>query len=161
MSSLILQDQSPMRGDLRLTVRDAITREIKRNLLIKNTITYGALNAILQLISQLTDVAPTDFKIEALQIGTNATAPVRAQTALIAPVLTLTLSDVAKIVTNSGPYELRVVTTLGADQCNELTLCEAGLFMHNGSMFARQTHPPIPKSSAIVIDYDWRIDLTA
>jgi len=164
MTALILQDlPNPLRGDLRIIVRDAVTREPIRRLLIKNTITYGALNAITQLLAQLTGTTIANFKIASLRVGTDPTAPVRTQTDLIVPIFTIPLSNVPgedKII-SVAPYELKILTTLEAGDANGYTLQEAGLFLSNNTMFSRQTHPSLPKSSAVVIDYDWRLEFTA
>ena len=166
MTSLVLKDTPGLlRGDLRLLVRDAKTREPIRQLLIKNTITYSALDAFVHLLAQLTGhgLILTDFKIATLKVGTSATPPVRTQTNLLIPVFSISLSDVPgedKIL-SAAPYMLKILTTLEAGDGNGNTLYEAGLFFFNGVMFARQTHPGIPKSSAIVVDYDWRIEFTA
>jgi hypothetical protein len=115
---------------------------------------------------QITNYDPTGNRIATLQVGTGNAPPDRLQTALVAPVappVALTIGDanVSGSTTADPVYELRILVTLGANDANGNTLQEAALFMANNEMFSRQTHPAIPKSSAIVVDYDWRISITA
>lgn len=154
----------PMRGDLRIRVRDAKTDAVLRRIQIKNTITYKALKALVHLLAQVTGDTVGNFKVTGLHVGTGATPPDRTQTALVTEVAIIALSDVPsedKFITDSGPYELKILATLEASVGNGNTLQEAGLFLVNGDMMARQVHPGIAKTAAIVIDYDWRIEFTA
>lgn len=154
-----------LEGHLRVIARNAVTGAIVRRISIRNTITYKALDAVVQLISQLTSVTPTDHKIAQLRVGTGTTPPVRGDTALQTQVSAITLTDANKVLTVSDPFELKILATLVAgtdsDPFNGVTLSEAGLFTGAGNMFARQIYPGISKTSALVVDYDWRIDFTA
>ena len=154
-------DKSALRGDLRITVRSAITGASIRRLLIKNTITQKALTAIIRLLAQPTDITLTNYQMTSLHIGTGTAAPTKTQTALSTEVLSLPLAEENRIITDSDPFELKILITLGADQGNGNTLTEAGLFLTNNFMFSRQTHPALVKTSALVFDYDWRIEFTA
>ena len=92
------------------------------------------------------------------------------------------LSSVDKVTSISG--EIACIATLGIGDANGLTLQEAGLFTRGSAatahpigvsvncdapdmrpgyprMIARQTHPPIPKTAAISIEYQWRISFAA
>lgn len=153
----------PMRGDLRVRTRDVRTGRILRTYLIRNTITFVGMGVVAQLLAQrAADPAASTLKISSLQVGDGVTPPVRGDTALVdgAP-FTIVLSDANKVPNVLGPYELRIIATLGSADANGKTLAEAGLFTGGGSMFARQIHPGIPKTVAIAVDYDWRLAFTA
>jgi hypothetical protein len=177
-----------MRGDLRIIVRWASTGAVHWRYEIRNTITYVALKAVVNLIAQKTTlVDPADYKVAWLRVGTGVVAPVRADTNLGIPAPDLTfpltphsipLGDAEKVLSISNPFEMKVLATLAATEGNGLNLTEAGLFTRGGTivqppgeyptasgkypeLFARQIHPAIPKSGAFVIDYDWRIAFTS
>ena len=104
------------------------------------------------------------FQVNALHVSTGNTAPTAADTDLAntGNAITLTLIDASKTVTVASPlFELALTTTLLAGQGNGLTFCEAGVYLVNGNMIARQVHPGIAKTSALVLDYDWRLQLLA
>jgi hypothetical protein len=119
-----------------------------------------------------------------------AVPPVRADINLTYPApsaavpFTIQLGDTEKTLTTSNPFEMKINCTLGAGDLNGWELTEAGLFVRGGTLvtapappvspavnltdptfypelFARQIHPAIPKSAAFVVDYDWRIAITA
>lgn len=179
----------PMRGDLRIVVRRSDNGKVHWKYEIRNTITYVALRGLVNLISQKTTSDPADFAVAYLRLGTGTTPPTRADINLEIPAPnaanphTLVLDDAAKFLTISNPFEMKVVTTLGAGDLNGLNLTEAGLLIRGGTtptipapptspavyagapafypeLFARQIHPAIPKSGAFVVDYDWRIAFT-
>jgi hypothetical protein len=153
----------PMRGDLTVRTRDAKSGRILRTFEIRNTITYIGMGNCVQLLSQrVADPAPATLALGSLKVGNGTTPPVRGDTALVdGTPFTITLTDANKLPNTLGPFELRIVATLGALDANGKTLSEAGLFAVSGGLFARQIHPAIPKTSAIAIDYDWRISFTA
>jgi hypothetical protein len=156
----------PFRGDIRIIARDAITNEIIRNIEIRNTITYVGLTTIVRLWSQRTIVDPTDLAISALNVGTGTTPPVRGDTALVSEVYSIPLSDSNKVETTVPPtFEIKILATLekgtSISPFNNQTISEAGLFTADGQLIARQIHPGLPKTTAIVIDYEWRISFTA
>lgn len=179
----------PMRGDLRIVVRRADSGKVQWRYEIRNTITYVALRGLVNLISQKTTSTPADFAVSYLRVGTGTTPPVRADINLELPApnaaapFTILLDDAAKFLTVSNPFEMKIVATLGAGDLNGLDLTEAGLLIRGGTtatipappvspavylpaptfypeLFARQIHPAIPKSGALVVDYDWRISFT-
>lgn len=153
----------PMRGDLTVRTRDARTGRILRSYVIRNTITYGGLGVVAQLLAQrLADPAASTLALAALQIGEDATPPVRGDTLLgDGSPFVIALTDANKAPNILGPYELRITATLGAGDANGKTLAEAGLFTAGGTLFARQIHPGIAKTVAIAVDYDWRLSFTA
>lgn len=160
-----LSDRLRVRGYIGFTIRDAKTGRVLRRYEDRNTITYLGLTSLVYLWSQrVADAAPATFKVTELHVSTGNTAPTPADTDLATPgsAVVLALIDASKTVTVSNPtFELRLAATLGAGQGNGLTFCEAGVFLANGNMAARQIHPNIVKTGAIVIDYDWRLDLVA
>ena len=160
-----LKSSIGVQGHLRVTARHAKTGAVVRRISIRNTITYRALDALVQLISQTAAIDPIDHKITALHVGTGTTPPVRGNTALQVDNHIIGLTDSNKVLTVSDPFELKVLATLEAgvdeDTFNGVTLSEAGLFTVSGNLFARQVHPGIPKTTALVIDYDWRVAFTA
>jgi hypothetical protein len=180
----------PLRGDLRITVRRATSGEVHWRYEIRNTITYVALKSLVNLIAQPTSVTPADYSVTYLRLGTGTAAAVRGDINLAAPApsaaapLDLLLGNAQKFLTVSNPFEMKILTTLGASDLNGLNLTEAGLFIrgtitptipapptspaistydgtHYPELFARQVHPAIPKSAAFVVDYDWRIAFTS
>lgn len=165
----------PMIGTLRIAVRDAKTRKIKRRVTIKNKITYLAADVLVELLAQrASDPAPARQLIYSMRMGSSNTAASRSDTNLGAFVVGVQLLDVNKIT--GAPGELQFVATLEAGDGNGNTLREAGLFTAGSApstsdvpsttpgstrLFARQTHPDIPKTAAIVVDYSWTIAFTA
>jgi len=177
----------PMRGDLRIVVRRADTGEVTWRYEIRNTITYGALSNLVNLIAQKTTTVPADYAVKYLRVGDVVTAPVRANidlgNALPLPATpyTVTLLDANKTLTTSNPFEMKITATIPAGDLNGVTLREAGLLTrgtttatppgspaqepsdltHYPELFARQVHPDIVKNPAFVVDYDWRIAFTS
>ena len=160
-----LSDRIRVRGYIGFTIRDAKTGRVLRRYEDRNTITYLGLSSLIYMWSQrVADPAPSTFKVTELHVSTGNTAPTAADTNLATPgsAVVLALTDPSKTVTVAAPtFELRLAATLQAGQGNGLTFKEAGVFLSNGNMIARQIHPNIDKTGAIVIDYDWRLDLVA
>lgn len=176
MASTSLKNDISLRGDVTMRVRNAKTGELLRRIEIRNTITYEALQVIIRLLAQRTvafggdpnspDPDPAALKFGSLRVGTGTTPPNRGNTALENEVHSIELSDTSLILTLSNPFEIRVVATLEAEFGNGSTLTEAGLYTAGSEtespvLFARQVHAALPKSEALVIDYDWRIALSA
>lgn len=173
------------RGDLSIVVRRATDGSVQWRYEIRNMITYAGLEAMVNLISQLTTVTPADHKVAYLGIGTGTTAPVRTQTDLVTPAMDgpvpyrLALLDANKFLTMAPTFEMKVTATVpSVSPVDGLALTEAGLYTYGGTvvspvteypagsgrypkLFARQIHPAINKTTALVIDYDWRISFTA
>lgn len=173
----VLRSSIPMIGTLTVRVRDAVTGEVKRNVVIKNKITYLAADVLVELIAQRgADPSAAYQRIFSMRMGASSTAATRADTNLGAFVFGFQLLDINKTV--SAPGELQFTATLQAGDANGNTLREAGLFTAGDAatptasdapgtgpgdvrMFARQVHPDIAKNSAIVVDYSWTIAFTA
>lgn len=172
-----LRDGFFMRGDLRVTVYDSRTLEQLKRIEIRNKITFLAADVIVELIAQrATDPAPAFDAIFSMRMGTSNVVASRADTNLGAFVIGKQLADVNKVT--GLPGELQFLATLEAADANGSALQEAGLFTRGSAgsptpsdapgttpgavrMFSRQIHPAIPKTSAITVEYDWRIAFTA
>lgn len=168
-------DGVPMWGRVGLTIRDARTREIRRRYEIRNKITFLAADVLVELIAQrTTDPSPTRNLVYSMRMGSSNTAAQRSDTNLGAFVVGKALGDVGKVT--GAPGEIQFVTTLDSGDANGSTLREAGLFTAGASpsvsdtpattpgstrMIARQIHPDVLKTVAIVIDYSWTIAFTA
>ncbi len=177
-----------MRGDLRVVIRDARTGERLRTIEIRNKITFLAADVLVELLAQrATDPQPPSFPIAAaplktpneifsMRMGSSNVPASRADTNLGAFVIGKELLDVNKVT--GVPGELEFIASLGTADANGATLQEAGLFTRGDAltptpsdppgtvpgqprMFARQIHPAVPKTSAISLDYSWRIGFSA
>jgi len=173
-----LQDGIAMRGDLSVIVRDAATLKQIRRIDIRNKITFLAADLLVELIAQrATDPADPNYNsMFSMRMGISNTPASRSDTNLGGFIIGKELADVNKIT--GVPGELEFTAQLGAGDGNGNTFQEAGLFTRGDAlvatpsdapstlpgkvrMFARQIHPAIPKTIAIVLDYSWRIAFTA
>jgi len=176
-SSAQLKDGIAMRGDLCVIVRDAVTLEQLKRIEIRNKITFLAADVLVELLAQRgTDPLTSYDKMFSMRMGTSNTAASRSDTNLGAFIIGKELFDVNKVT--GVPGELEFTSQLAAGDGNGNTFQEAGLFTRGDAlvatpsdatstlpgkvrMFARQIHPAIPKTVAIVLDYSWRIAFTA
>jgi len=172
-----LTDGIPMRGDLTIVVRSAISRKQIRRITIRNKITFLAADVLVEMLAQRsTDPDTTYDQIWSMRMGLSNTAASRADQNLGAFAIGKQLFDVNKVT--GVPGELEFTAVLEAGDSNGVTLQEAGLFTRGSAgsptpsdlpgpdpgdvhLFARQIHPAIPKTSAIVLEYSWRIAFTA
>jgi hypothetical protein len=155
----------PLRGDLRIAIRDASSNEIRWRYEIRNTITYVALKGLVNLISQTgtgTIGSPTTpgtleslvaaYRVSYLRLGTGTLAPTRSDINLGSPAPsaaaphTIELNDAQKFLTTSNPFEMKIVATLATGDLNGYALTEAGLFFRGKST---PTIPAPPTSPAI------------
>jgi hypothetical protein len=175
--SIAIQERIAMRGDLTIVVRDGKTKASLQRIEIRNKITFLAAGVVVDLLAQrASDAAPGANQIYSMRMGTSNTAASRSDTNLGAMVVGKAFSDANKVSGALG--ELNFVATLETTDGNGVTLREAGLFTKGSAtsptetdppgedptgprMFARQTHPDIPKTSAISLEYNWRIAFTA
>lgn len=165
----------PMMGTISTTIRDAKTGKVLSRRTVRNKITYLAADILVELLAQrTTDPVPSRDLVYSLRIGSSNTAATRSDTNLGAFVFGMAMADVNKV--NGAPGEITFTTTLGAGDANGNTLREAGLFTAGASpstsdvpgttpgvtrMIARQTHPDVPKTGGITVDYSWTIAFTA
>jgi hypothetical protein len=159
-------------GTLTIHVRDAKTGRILRTLRKRNTITYDAGDVVRGLLAQrTTDPAPGEYKFGSMRFGADNTTPTRADTDLIAEVVSVRkqLTDGQKVDGVSG--EITVDATLQSGDGNGNTFQEAGVFTQGSGtydanvggalkMFARQVHGAIAKTAGIVFDYSWTFQFT-
>lgn len=165
----------PARGDICIKVKDAKTGKLLRRIEVRNTITFLFADVVLELLAQrASDPAASRNTIYTLRVGTGATAPTRTDTNLGNPVFGMIMDDSNKIT--GLPGELEFTSTLESGDGNGNTLTEAGLFTKGptaGSLdspgstgtsprlVARQIHAGIPKTAALVLEYSWKISITA
>jgi hypothetical protein len=163
------------RGDICIKVKDAKTGKLLRKIEIRNTITFLFADVVLELLAQrAADPTAVNNSIYTLRVGTGSTAPTRADTNLGNPVFGMILTDPNKIT--GLPGELEITSTLESGDANGNTLSEAGLFTKGPStgsldapgatgvtprLLARQIHPGIPKTSALTLEYSWKLSITA
>lgn len=160
-----------MVGTLTIRIRDARTKRVIRVWRKRNTITYDASDIVRDLLAQrATDIAAAQFALGSMRFGTNALTPTRGDTNLLNEIAAVRreLTDLNKI--NGGVGELSLHATLESNAGNGYTYREAGLFTKgttwNGDvggglqMFTRQVHPAIEKTSAISLEYDWKLQFT-
>lgn len=170
-----------IRGDLTVRVRSVAQQRVLRTFVIRNTVTYLGMGVVVQLLSQRLsppDDVPSALALKELWVGDGVVAPVRGDTALSTAaaggfIAKIALTDATKTPNIGGPlFELGLLATLPANDPgndgNGSTLTEAGLYTAGDvglaipqRLFARQIHPPIAKTAAIAVDYDWRIGFTA
>ena len=178
-SQVQILDGIPMRGDLTILVRSAITGKQIRRIAIRNKITFLAADVLVEMLAQrAADPLPAYDQVWSMRMGLSNTAASRSDQNLGAFAIGKQLLDVNKIT--GVPGELEFTATLESTDSNGVTLQEAGLFTRGSApaptasdppasppipggvrLFARQTHPAIPKTSAIVLEYSWRIAFTA
>jgi hypothetical protein len=166
-----------MRGDLGITVYDALTHERLKRIQIRNKITFLAADILVELLAQrATDPATAYDAMFSMRMGSSNATAQRSDTNLGAFVIGKQLADVNKVT--GLPGELQFLATLESADANGSTMQEAGLFTRGSAgsptpsdapgttpgtprMFARQIYPAIPKTSSITIEFDWRIAFTA
>ncbi len=170
-------DSIDVRGDLTIIVRNVTTKRVVKKIEIRNKIMFLAADVLVELLAQrASDAAPGANQIYSMRMGSSNTAASRSDVNLGAMVTGKALDDPNKVTGVRG--ELAFSTTLESGDANGSTLREAGLFTKgtagsptptdapgvgstNPRMFARQTHPDVPKTSAISLEYTWRIAFTA
>lgn len=173
-----------MRGDLEVKVFDSRTMELIRRIEIRNKITFLAADVICNLLMQRsadygTHVPPaavTNDQLYTLRVGTSTVAASRSDSNLGAPWFGIILGDTGKGLVMDG--EMQFTGTLQTGDANGAPgpLAEAGLFTQGDStgaldapgltvnsprLFARQTYPAISKTTAVTLEYNWRISFSA
>lgn len=159
------RERADLRGEVTIEVRRAGAppgeRPVRR-IVVRNTITYSGLNALLALLAQAS-ITPGDYAARKLVPGTNGTPPTPGDLAMGAAVggsdqITLGAPNFSL---NTPARELIVTGTLSTAQANGQTLREIGLVLQNGTVFARQVHPAFEKDGSMSVTYTWRISVTA
>ena len=161
MKTIQVAEGVRLRGDLTLVMRHVASGRETR-LHVRNTITYAGLQSPLYLWAQ-DGVTLSNYQITRLVPGRTATPPTRGDTGVLDPVAEADQIPLVGINRAVDPvrHELTITGTLGVDQANGSTLCEIGLVMSNGDLFARQIHPNFSKTNAFTLTYTWRIALSA
>ncbi len=181
-----LRDGIHLRGDLRIVVADAAGK-VLRKIEIRNKIMFAAADVIVSLLAQRVSDFPDgvpnglpprtemlNYGIYTMRMGTGNTAPSRSDLDLVNPIFGFVMDDAHKVT--GVPGELQFLASLGLGDGNGNTFQEAGLFTKGAGvgpldapgatvlvprLFARQIHPPIPKTNAITLAFDWRLAITA
>ncbi len=177
-------------GDFGLQVFDHSTGVPQRKLRIrkKNQITNQGRIALLNLMRPgpyATAADPTDAAVQlenrvwSLAVGTNNTPPTINDddttmsqawiSSFFFPVPSGG-SECTIVATPPNSYYLSVSKTLATGDANGYTLTEAGIFTRGDndnpssavgqSLYARQIHSPIIKTSSMSIQYDWQLGIT-
>lgn len=153
-----------LRGDLSVAITNVHTGRVTRQH-IRNTITYAGMNSALYLWSQ-DGITASDYQIAALVPGKSPTPPTHGDLAVIDPITSgdwIALTGANRTVVPSTG-ELIITATLDTLHGNVSApdaLCEVGLVLGNGALFARQVHTAFQKTNAFTFTYTWRIAMTA
>lgn len=149
-----------LRGDLSICVRHANGR-VKHRFAIRNTITYDGLNSPLYLWAP-DAITLADYAMAQLRAGESGVPPTRGDVGLGAPFGGAVITLLAVNRTRSpATGEVVITGQFDTTQANGANLTEAGVFLGNGTLFARQVHPTIPKTNLITVSYTWRFAVTA
>ena len=153
-----LQEKLSLRGDLQVEIRDAKTDKLLKRYSLRNQITYNGINSPIFLWSQ-DGITVTDYRIVTLAAGSGGVPPTKGDVALNAPITNGTIALTSSNRTQSPATGELIITAQWAapSVIDGNTLVEAGLFLGNNTLFARQIHPSILKTSAITVSYSWRI----
>ena len=177
-----------MRGILTVRARDAVSRRLVVQHTVKNMIVNRGFGALVLLLGQTTEtgtdmdpliVTPDSLRVHRLQVGDSggspAVPPALTQTGLLDPTPVELLPVIETFMTTS-PYEIVARVTLeSVTPANGKTLREAGLFTKGivptpappvnpeslPRLVARQIHPEIAKTEALVVEYEWHIAVSA
>lgn len=166
-----------MRGDLRILRRDAKTLQLLDLWEKKNVITFGAGFNVMRLLAPNLAFGASvqqQSQILSMRFGTGNVTPQRADETLAAEAVVLgnpvriALPDANRIVNPSGTVEF--IAVLDSATGNGVTYREAGLFTRGtaddpltttgSTMFSRQIYPDQPKTSAVELEFRWRITMT-
>lgn len=144
----MIKDNFPIKGDLHIVIKDALTGEVKVDRLEKNLVVTVGKNWI---ASRMQGTA--DNVMSYMAVGTDSTSPAAGNTTLGAEVARVALTS-ATASTNTVTY----VATFGAG-VGTGALVEAGLFNSNsgGTMLSRTTYSVINKGSGDEMTVTWVI----
>lgn len=166
----------PLRGDLRIVRRAALSLEIVNVWENKNVITFIGTDILVKLMAPNIAFGATvqqESQIKSMRFGTSNTTPQRTDTNLLAEAIVslnpvrVQLNDANRIV---GSSTVEFVATLASGDGNGVTYREAGLFTRGttddplltsgSSIFSRQVFPDQPKNAAVVLEFRWRVTFT-
>lgn len=157
-----------LKGQFTIRVKDAATGEVIQEINKQNLVCTGARKALLRLVSQQT--TPDDYeqtKLWAIYCGNGTTPPVNTETALVSAQFKKAVDQPMTVDLTNGYVEVQMVMESGEGNGYDYT--EVGLMSRgtadnpatttNYLMYARQIHGAIPKTSAISIEYTWRLQI--
>lgn len=142
----MIKDNFPIKGDLHIVIKDALTGEVKVDRLEKNLVVTVGKDWI---ASRMVGTAANTMGYMA--VGTDSTSPAAGNTTLGAEVARVAVTS-ATASTNTVTY----VATFGAGTGTG-ALTEAGLFNANsaGTMLSRTTYSVINKGSGDEMTVTW------
>lgn len=138
-----------------IEVHDAVTGELLHEQTHHNLVVDAGLNLLRDWLDGDAPTPPSH-----LAVGTGSTAPAAAQTALVAEVHRLAITQKIGTVSKTQTFK----TYLPSTAANGSTLAEAALLNagSGGTMFARTLiTPTIVKTSAIQVTITWDVALAA
>lgn len=144
----MFKENFPIKGDLHIVIKDALTGEVKVDRLEKNlVVTVGKDWIASRMVGTASNV------MGYMAVGTDSTAPAAGNTTLGAEVARVAVTS-ATASTNTVTY----VATFGAGTGTG-ALTEAGLFNANtsGTMLSRTTYSVINKGSGDEMTITWVI----
>ena len=147
-----------VKGEIEIVASDA--SGIRQRVRTRNHIVNGGLVALANLLKQGTGVDTSDFQLATLKVGTGTRDVSNADTALA------DLSPYSASVTVTGPdaTDAGIQLTVSAEFTDvdpNRDLSEAGLFLADDTLFARQKHTVIRTQAGLTLTYTWRITLKA
>jgi hypothetical protein len=158
-----------LEGHFTIRVRDAKTGQELKKYESKNLICDGAKAALARLMGQVT--TPADYqetKLWAIYAGSGTTSPSTSDTALETIKFQKACDQPMTVTTALGLVEATILMESG--EGNGKTYTEIGFFSRgsandpevttNALMYSRQLHGAIEKTSAITIEYTWRLQIT-
>ncbi len=144
----MIKDNFPIKGDLHIVIKDALTGEVKVDRLEKNLVVTTGKEWI---ASRMVGTAANTMGYMA--VGTDATSPASGDTTLGA--------EVARVAVTSQTASTNTVTYVATFSAGTGTgaLTEAGLFNANsaGTMLSRTTYSVINKGSGDEMTITWVI----
>ena len=142
----MIKDNFPIKGDLHIVIKDALTGEVKVDRLEKNLVVTTGKEWI---ASRMVGTAANTMGYMA--VGTDATSPASGDTTLGA--------EVARVAVTSQTASTNTVTYVATFSAGTGTgaLTEAGLFNANsaGTMLSRTTYSVINKGSGDEMTVTW------
>lgn len=136
-------------GTLQLVVED-IVAGTKKVFEEKNKIVNNGLQSVAKLIGGDATAMP----ISQIGFGDGTGATVGTETQLTNQFLK-NIDSVVFPTSNKAQFNF----SLGANECNGLTITELGLFTTDGALFSRKDRSPIIKTSSVIITGIWTITI--
>ncbi len=173
-----VQSKLPLRGDLCIVRRDAESEKILSVWEKKNVITYLGYDVIIKLLAPNAVFGATvqqESQLKSMRFGTSNVPPQKTDQNLLAEAVVsgspirVALADANRIIGATGTVEF--TATMASGYGNGVTYREACLFTRGtnddpllstgGVPFSRQVFPDQAKTSAVVLEFRWRVSITA